>query len=205
MTSLNFFRGATVGLLISIMASATYFLATFFFSEGLALRATISAAALVYISYLLHRSGAAFGKVSIISLYLLSVLALLYLWPSIVVYALFHVGFIWLVRTIYFQDNFLYAFADLVFSVMSFAATLVAIFHSHSVFMSFWCFFLGQALILPVLHYFFQKYTSSKYDRHAMHHQGERNTANAHQLFHQAHRSAQEALTKLANNPKFKS
>jgi len=190
--------------LVSIIASSTYFFATFFSSESLALRATISATALIYISYLLHRSGAAFGKVSIICLYLLSVLALLYLWPSIVTYALCHVVFIWLVRTVYFQDNFLYALADLGFSAISFAATLVAIQHSQSIFMSFWCFFLGQALILPVLHYFFQKH-ASKYKSNPLHYQGKRDDANTHQLFHQAHRSAQDALTKLASKPKFKS
>lgn len=193
MASLSFFRSALIALALSAAASVIYLSATTFFGTDLAIRLTISAVTFGYILYLLGKADVAFGKISFISVYLVSIAAFLYLWPDIVVYALCHVGFIWLVRTVYYHSNFFYALADLVLSVVGFGAALGAVMQSHSVFMSFWSFFLAQALILPALHYFFSKRQPKGSSMAA---QNQRSQPR----FHQAHRSAQEALRKLANN-----
>lgn len=193
MTSISFIRSAVVALLLSVSASIIYLSIATLSDNALAIRTTISIVTLGYVLYLLSKTDVTFGKFSFISVYLVCICALLFASPALIDYALFHVGFIWLVRTVYYHNNFLYALIDLAFSVVSFTAALGATLQSQSVFMSFWCFFLGQALILPVLHYFFSKSSSSKQAMRTPDTQPE-------QSFYRAHRTAQNALRRLAAN-----
>lgn len=194
MTTLSFFRSALVALVLSISASLIYFSSSMFFSSGMAIRLTLSAVTFGYVLYLLSKTNTAFGKLSFISLYLVSSALLLILWPVTLEHALFSVGFIWLVRTVYYHSNFFYALIDLVFSAVSFTAALGAIAQSHSIFMSFWSFFLTQALILPVLHYFFTRRAGLK--NTGAHSPASENASE--QRFYQAHNNAKNALVKLA-------
>lgn len=194
MHSLSFFRSAVVALILSISASLIYFSMITLFTNGLAIRITISAVTFGYLLYLLNKKDTEFGKLSFISLYLISSTLLLLFWPVTLEHALFSVGFIWLVRTVYYHNNFFCALVDLVFSVVSFTAALGAIAQSHSIFMSFWSFFLTQALILPILHYFFNKSGGSANDRDGSHSR----KSDSERRFYQAHTNAQNALGKLA-------
>ena len=195
MTSLSFLRGVAIALILSVSASVLYFSMITLFSTGFAIRTTISVVTFGYVLYLLSNAGSSFGKLSFISLYIVCASFLLFAWPLTLDHALFSVGFIWLVRTVYYHSNFFYALADLVFSVVCFTAALGAVAQSHSVFLSFWCFFLAQALILPILHYFFSKYINRKNNEVK-----NTNSDNAEQRFYQAHNNAQNALRKLATN-----
>ena len=196
MSTLSFFRGALVALVLSISASLIYFATTMIFTSDLAIRATISSVTFAYVLYLLSRTDTAFGKLSFVSFYLISSALLLMFWPVTLEHALFSVGFIWLVRTVYYHSNFYYALVDLMFSVVSFMAALGAIAQSHSIFMSFWSFFLTQALILPILHHFFNKGVLFGQQNDACQPHGN----GSEQRFYQAHNNAKQALVKLANN-----
>ena len=189
MTSLGFFRSAVVALIISIAAVVLFYCTTILFSNGEAIRLTISAATFGYICYLLSSAEVSFGKLTIVATYLAGTAAMLLVWPDIVLFALFHVGFIWLVRTVYYHNNIFCALADLAFSTVSFIAAVGAVLQSNSVFLSFWSFFLAQALVMPVLHYLFRKRES---DDHKL---------PAEQGFYEAHRNAENALRKLAGQP----
>jgi len=195
MPSISFFRGALAALILSIAAAAIYFCATTLLDSALAIRLTMSAVTLGYLLVLLSNSEVSFGKVSFVSFYIVGAILIIYLWPSTLTYALYHVGYIWLVRTVYYHNSFLPALADLVYSVLSFTAALGAIQQSHSIFISFWSFFLAQALILPVLRHFISEQSSASNERSM----AVQNTG-SQQKFHQSHRTAQEALRKLASN-----
>jgi len=195
MTSLSFLRSVAIALILSISASVIYLSMITLFSNDFAIRTTISVVTFGYVLYLLSNADSSFGKLSFISLYIVCASFLLFAWPLTLDHALFSVGFIWLVRTVYYHSNFFYALADLIFSVVCFTAALGAVAQSHSVFMSFWCFFLAQALILPVLHYFFSKQTKRK--NCDVEHS---NSDTAEQRFYQAHNNAQNALRKLATS-----
>jgi len=192
MTSPSFFRGALIALLLSLSASLIYLTTSLILDTNLAIRLTIPATVLGYILFLLSKSDIAFGKLTVVALYVLGTITLLYLWPDIIVYALFYIGFIWLVRAMYYHNHFLSALADLLFTALSFIAALSAIIQSQSIFMSFWCFFLAQALILPILNYAVNRFKATAKTKITG--QQEQTV----QLFFKAHRNAQEALVKLA-------
>ena len=190
MKSISFYRGVGVALVLSIVASVCCLVTTMFFGADAAIRITISAVTLGYILHLLNHADAGIGKFSIVSLYVFSAALLLLLWPITLDHALFSVAAIWMVRTLCFHKRFIYALFDLAFSAVSFVAAIAAVLQSHSVFISFWSFFLAQAFILPVLNYYLSKYSDSL---------NQSNSSSAsHQRFYQAHNSAQNALRKLA-------
>ncbi len=193
MSSLSFIRSTVVAVLLSIAASAIYYSMTILFSNEFSIRLVISIVTFAYIFYLLTEAEMSFGKLSFGTAYILSTAAMVALNPPLLAFALFHVGFIWLIRTVYYHHYFLLSLIDLVFSIVSFTAAIGAILHSHSLFISFWSFFLTQALILPMLHHLFNKYQNPRLKPHP------RNTHSQHD-FQQAHRNAEDALHKLARH-----
>jgi hypothetical protein len=57
---------------------------------------------------------------------------------------------VWLIRSLYFYSSVLSALADLALNALSVIAAVWAVRQTGSVFLSFWCFFLVQALFVAI-------------------------------------------------------
>lgn len=196
MNTLSFTRSAIVALLISVAISIAYFFSTAFLNAdglgaSLAIRACLSAATCLYLLYLLKHADVSFGKLSVMSIYVVTTLAMLYWWPTLFIYSAINVGFIWLVRTVYYHSNIVFVALDFLACVISLVIAVAALMQSHSMFMCLWSFFLAQAFVLPVSHYFYARWIGFADDPCP-------EPSRSSQRFYQAHSQAEEALRKMA-------
>lgn len=142
----SFLRGALLGLGISIASMLLFSLLSLLFSNDLAIRCLIAGAGLIYIVQLIALSGERVGAVTTMTVWTVASAALLWVGPPLIFYLLAHIVFIWLIRSLYFYSSILPSLADLGLSLLSFSAAVWAAQHTGNVFLSFWCFFLVQAL-----------------------------------------------------------
>ena len=184
MKEISFFRGVVVALILAFCASILFAVLTPLFNGVLALQIIISLLTLAYVIYLLAAGAARTGRLVAFTGSALIIGAMMYVQPSLALYALTHIGLIWLIRSCYFYTRLLVALADIGFCGLGFAAAVWAAESSGSVFLSFWCFFLVQALVVPVL-----RQTAT-----AVHHVD----PDMNDPFGRAHRSAEAALRRLS-------
>jgi hypothetical protein len=151
MKNVSFFSGVIAALVLAAAGSALFSTLTPLFGGAWVLRCVVSLLTLAYLLYLLRRSSARIGRVTVFTLALIVIAASLYWQPPLAPYCLLHVGLIWLVRCCYFHNSLTRALADLGFCVMAFAAAVWAAERSGTLFLALWCFFLVQSLVLPVL------------------------------------------------------
>jgi hypothetical protein len=146
----NFFEGVAVALIIAVVsAAATFVAAQLFFSDTL-LYLLIAVISFAYICYLLARSGEKTGRVSVIIVwFFLSLAGFLFL-PSFIFFAVLQLGFIWLLRSLYFHNSVLAAIADLGLFMLALIVAAWSWFNTQSVFISVWSFFLTQALFVLI-------------------------------------------------------
>ncbi len=141
---LAFALGASLGasILFTVLGAVVPF-------EAL-LRLLIAVCGFAYVVYLVLRSRERVGRVVVLALW--STFAAVCWWLSLplVLYLLAHLGFVWLVRSLYHHGSVLPALADLGLLAFGFAASLWAHSHTASVFLSVWCFFLVQAVFVLV-------------------------------------------------------
>ena len=144
MTKLSFIRSTIAALVISAATAVLFSALLMFFSGSAALQLATTAATFAYLVYLLSNTETKFGKLSTLTSFVLISGAALYLSPSLLITATLNVGFIWLVRAVYYHSNVLVAFADLIISLVAFTAAVGAALQSQSVFLAFWSFFLRR-------------------------------------------------------------
>jgi hypothetical protein len=148
---ITFLRGVVVALLLSFSAAVLYAALIPVFTGATVLRVLISLLTLTYAAWLLAASGIRIGRVILLAV-LIGAMVCTAVWsPSLAIYALIHVGLIWLVRCCYYHTGLITAAADLGLGVLGFAAAVLAAQQSHSIFLSMWCFLLVQAVIIPLL------------------------------------------------------
>jgi hypothetical protein len=181
----TFFEGTGLALIVSIIGAVSFFsLSTLFGSTGV-IQLIIAALCLIYVVYLLSRSGERIGRVTVISAWLL-IAGLSWLFvSSLLLYIIIHLGMIWFIRSLYFYSSILSSLADLALTGFSLAVAIWAWSMSQSVFLSFWCFFLVQSLFTLI------PKQITKYQN--------RSTINVdtNDPFEYAHRTAEVALHKL--------
>ena len=182
----TFFEGVAVALIASAAGAALLSVLGPVLGAGMMLRLLIAAIGFAYVIYLLRRSRERVGRVTVLVLWLIAAAVVWFLWPPILVYVVVHIGMIWLVRSLYFYSSVLPALADLGLNGLSLIAAIWAGMHTHSVFLSLWCFFLLQALFVAIPNTLRRK---SKSDLH--------NTMD--DRFECAHRAAQTAVQKLSS------
>ncbi len=142
----SFLQGALVALVLSLFGSALFATLAPTLGAATGLRALIALLALAYVLYLISRSRTRVGRVVTVALWLLvSGLAWL-LAPPLAVYALVHVGMVWLIRSLYLYSSFVSAVLDLGLCAASAVAAVGTMTHTGSLFLALWCFFLVQAL-----------------------------------------------------------
>lgn len=146
----GFWEGVIVALIASISGAMTYFGLSMFINAENALSMVISLLASAYILYLLSRSRERTGRVTVMVFLVMSLTAIwLFDAPLSVLINLVLLG-IWLIRSLYFHGSLFAALADLGLCGFSLAAAFWTLHHTGSLFLSFWCFFLSQALFVLI-------------------------------------------------------
>ena len=109
----TFLEGVGVALVACVIGGILYAVLPPLFGWENPLRALIAGLGLAYILYLLNRSQARVGKVTVASFWLAGAVALWLVHPPFTVYLLFHAGAVWLVRSLYFYGGLIPAALDL--------------------------------------------------------------------------------------------
>ncbi|GAA3917048.1 hypothetical protein [Litoribacillus peritrichatus] len=182
----GFYQGVIVAFLLSLLGSAFFTVLTPVVSSHWALKVVITLLALAYLLYILSTTPSRNGKVTTLAIWL-TITGVCWYWsPHLLIYTLIHMSIIWLARSLYYYQSALSALADLGLNGLSLVAALWAMTHTHSLFLSLWCFFLVQALFVAIPKSLKRSNTalSSTLDDKS-------------DMFERAHRSAQAALRRL--------
>lgn len=178
-------EGIGVALVTSIAGAAGFSVLAAVFSDANVFRLVIALMTLTYVLYLLARSHERVGRVTVVFIWL-TVASLNYLFvPSLLLYLVIHIGLIWLVRALYHYQGILPAMADLILTGFGLISAIWAWSVSQSLFLSFWCFFLVQALFVLI-----PKQFSSKTGK-------QEPSSLAEDKFERAHRAAELAVRKM--------
>ncbi len=146
----TFLEGVGVALVASVVGGVLYAVLPALFGWESPLRALIAGLWLAYILYLLNRSQARVGKVTVASFWLAGALALWLVHPPFTVYLLLHAGAVWFVRSLYFHGSPIPAAIDLVLTGFGLVAAFWAAIETGSMIVALWCFFLCQALFTGI-------------------------------------------------------
>jgi len=142
--------GVGVALAAGVVAALLFPLLTTLMSPITALRLLIAGLSGGYLLYLMSCSHQKLGRMTVIAGWALVSLASWVLAPSLLGYAAIHLVMIWLIRSLYFYNSLLSALADLGLTGLALAAAIWAWFSAGSLFLVFWCLFLGQALFVAI-------------------------------------------------------
>jgi hypothetical protein len=146
----TFLEGAAVALAASCFGSVSYAALTGLFPSGVALRLALAGIGLGYVIYLLSRSPERVGRIAALTVWALAAGTTWLLQPSLLLYVLVHLSFIWLIRSLYFHAGVFSALADLGLTGLGLVAAIWVATESGSVFLSIWCLFLVQALFVAI-------------------------------------------------------
>jgi hypothetical protein len=133
------------GFLASVGAAAMFAMLTPFVASGVAARAVVAALGLVYVLYLVGRSGERVGRLTTLLAWAVGAALAWLLGLPFAAYTLVHIGLVWLVRSLYYYAGVLPALADLALALAGAALAVFAAQRSGNVWLVFWCFFLVQA------------------------------------------------------------
>ena len=144
------FEGVAVALTVSLVGTIIFTALNWLFPGYSILRLLIAHLAFSYLLYLLMRSETRTGRIIVVTGWILFAVITWLLAPSLTLYLIVHVGFIWLIRSLYFHDGLFSALADLALNGFSLAAAIWAILQTESLMLSIWCFFLCQSLFVAI-------------------------------------------------------
>ncbi|MGD8912378.1 MAG: hypothetical protein PVJ68_06515, partial [Candidatus Thiodiazotropha sp.] len=105
----GFLEGVAVALAASIGGGVLFSSLSTVFNTDFVLRLLIAAIGLLYVLYLLNRSGEKVGRITTMTLWLTSALALWLMGLSLPLYLMIHLGFVWLIRSLYFYSSLISA------------------------------------------------------------------------------------------------
>jgi hypothetical protein len=186
----SLFEGIAVALLAGITAAMLFPVLAIVLAPGFVLRLLIAGLSLVYLIYLFRRSQQKLGRLTVLGAWALFTTATWLLAPSFISYAAIHLLMIWLARSLYFYSSVLSALADLGLTGLAFIAGLWAWFSTGSLFLTFWCLFLVQALFVLIPRCFAR----------SQQHPSVAGLKAADDPFESAHRVAEQAIRKLASS-----
>ena len=131
----TFFEGVAVALVLSIVGAALTWLATNFIGRDGALFGLISGLGFLYLLYLLVRSKTRVGRITTVATWAVVTIMTWIAGLPIMFLLLLQVGFIWLVRSLYFYSSALAGLLDLGLIATSLITAFWAAFHSGSLFL----------------------------------------------------------------------
>lgn len=181
------FEGMGVAAITSLVGAGGFSILAVMFANGGVFRLVIALMALAYVVYLLLRSPERVGRVTVITLWSVATVINFVLAPSFLLYIVIHLGLIWLVRVLYFYHGVLPALIDLGLTGFSLIAAIWAWSVSQSLLLSFWCFFLLQALFVLIP----KQLTGKAQQQHSI--------ATTEDRFERAHHAAELAVRKLTS------
>ncbi len=182
----TFTEGVGLALLISITGSVFFSGMISLFSGGFVFKILVMFISSGYIFYLLMRSGEKSGRITVLSAWLAAMVVNYLLVDSTLLFISIHITSIWLIRSLYYYNSVFSSLADILVSMSSLVAAVVAWNITNSLLMSLWCFFLIQALFSYIPRQFAGK--SDPIIAYSASEQG----------FENAHKSAQIAIRKLS-------
>jgi small-conductance mechanosensitive channel len=183
-------EGAGVALVASIGGGVFYQALSTLFATDFLLRLVIAVTGLLYILYLLQRSGEKVGRIASITLWIVSATVFWVIGLSLPFYLMAHLGLVWLIRSLYFYSSLISAMADFALVLFGMVCALWAVLQTGSLFLSLWCFFLVQALFVMIPDSW-KRSSESGLSRNSL-----GNTQQEH--FQNAYRSAVGALNRLS-------
>jgi hypothetical protein len=182
----TFLEGVAVALVASISVGGLFTVLATLFASGSVLRILIAVTGLFYVLYLLRRSGEKVGRISSITLWLMSAALIWVMGLSLPLYLMAHLGIVWLIRSLYYYASLISVLADFALVLIGMAAAVWAVLQTGSLFVSVWCFFLVQALFVAI---------PSTWARSG---KALNNLDNREDRFQNAYRVAEAALNKLS-------
>jgi hypothetical protein len=184
MKTVTFWDGVVVALLASVIGGIGFFGLTFLLSEDCSIRLLISGLATAYVHYLICSSQERTGRITLMLTWFILLATLWLLYPPLTLFFVLHVLAIWLVRSLYSYASLFSSLADLALNAFSIASAVWALHHTGSLFLTFWCFFLLQALFVFIP-------TGIKRQNPDL-------TSNNETDFNRAHQAAEAAVRKLS-------
>lgn len=148
MKQATFFEGVGFALIGSVVVAVIFTIMSHLFLNSNIFRMLVAGLSFSYIIYLFLRSHERIGKVTVISIWLAVTLISLIFVPSLLFYIVIQLFMIWMIRSLYFYNSIFSALTDLALTGMSLIVAIWALSVSGSVFLSFWCFFIMQALFV---------------------------------------------------------
>lgn len=150
MKKATFMEGVGIALISSIAVASLFTVMSSMFIGGSLFNLLVAVLSFVYILYLLMRSKERVGRVSVIVIWFAITLTSLVFISSIMLYVAIQLFMIWLIRSLYFYNSVFSALLDLAMTGMSLVVAMWALSVSGSLFLTFWSFFLVQALFVYI-------------------------------------------------------
>lgn len=148
MKQATFSEGVAIALISSVSIAAVFTVVSSLFFNTDLVRLLIAGVSLFYISYLFLRSDDRVGRITVVLIWFVISLCSLLFTTSLLLYLSIQLLMVWLLRSLYFYNSIFSAITDLLLTIMSvFVASWVWTISS-SIFLTFWCFFLIQALFV---------------------------------------------------------
>jgi len=146
----TFLEGVGVAVAVSVLGSASAMVLTSLFGRGVTLYLLAAVVGFTYLVYLLARSRQRVGRITTVVFWLSATAIAWFTAVPLVVFTVMQLGFLWLVRSLYFHASVLSALLDLGLTAFSLITALWALVHTGSVFLGIWTFFLLQALFVVI-------------------------------------------------------
>lgn len=157
MRNATFMEGVVIALIASIVAAALFTLMSSMFVGGSLFMFLVSGLSFFYILYLLVRSKERTGRVTAVIAWSVVTLFSLALISSVILFVSIQLFMIWLMRSLYFYNSVFSALTDLFMTAMSMVVAMWALTVTGSLFLTFWSFFLVQALFVYIPKNFINK------------------------------------------------
>ncbi|OZG69733.1 hypothetical protein BTA51_29350 [Hahella sp. CCB-MM4] len=150
MNTISFWRGVVVAFILSFLGAIAFSVFSPIIGSAVSARVLLVSLSLIYLVVLLYQSRARSGKLLSVATWLFTT-ALLFLFnPTILLWLSSYVGMLWVIRCLYRYGSLWTAGADALLNGLALLLALATAIHTHSVFLSLWCFFLVQALYVYI-------------------------------------------------------
>ena len=150
MKKATFLEGVGIALLVSITVAVLFTVMSSMFIGTNVFMLLVAGISFSYILYLLMRSKEKTGRITVVVIWSLITLISLVFISSLIFYVAIQLLMIWLMRSLYFYNSIFSALIDLAMTIMSLVVAIWALAVSESLFLTFWSFFLVQALFVYI-------------------------------------------------------
>jgi len=137
-----------LALLLSVIGAVAFSGLAMLMGNAIGLRLVIAFLTAVYLLAILRNSEAKVGRLLVGSGWLLATTLLVIFNPGLDFWLAAQLLTIWLVRSLYLYQHLWQSAADALLNAMALVLAIGALWHTDSLFLSLWCFFLIQTLFL---------------------------------------------------------